>query len=213
MSNSRIGAIIPVKTFSRAKTRLGLSPEKTEQICRLMLESVLDAISKSDIIEKTVLVSKDENALDIGKKFGALGIYDESEQGVNSAVLLADNYFMKEGFEGTMVFPQDIPLMQTVDIRTLYQMRTSDRCVLVVPSRKFDGTNALFRTPTNVMETHYDEDSYKIHLNTAEKRNASSALMLIRRMMLDIDDQSDLRFILSFSDTEVANSLRTILDL
>jgi len=98
------------------------------------------------------------------------------------------------------------------DIQTLYQMKTSNRCVLVVPSRKFDGTNALFRTPTNVMETHYDEDSYKIHLDTAEKRSASSALVLIRRIMLDIDDQSDLRFMLSFSDTKIANSLRKILD-
>ncbi len=211
MSNSRIGAIIPVKTFSRAKTRLGLAPEKTEQICKLMLESVLGSVTKSDVIEKTVLVSKDEKALDIGKKFGAHGIYDESEQGVNSAVLLADNYFAKEGFDGTIVFPQDIPLMQSDDISALYQMRTSDRCVLVVPSRKFDGTNALLRTPPGVMETHYDEDSYKIHLSTAEKRNAKSSLVLIRRMMLDIDDQSDLNFILSFSDTVIANSLRKVL--
>jgi 2-phospho-L-lactate/phosphoenolpyruvate guanylyltransferase len=213
MSNLRIGAIIPVKTFSRAKTRLNLSQEKTEKICETMLESVLHNVTCSNLIEKTVLVSKDEKALSIGKKFGALGIYDESEQGVNSAVLLADDYFSQEEFEATMVFPQDIPLIQPEDVYTLYQMRrTSDRCVLVVPSRKFDGTNALFRTPTNIMETHYDEDSYKIHLNTAEKRNASSALVLIRRIMLDIDDQSDLRFMLSFSDTEIANSLRKILD-
>jgi 2-phospho-L-lactate guanylyltransferase len=212
MSNLRIGAIIPVKTFSRAKTRLNLSQEKTEKICEAMLESVLQNVTHSDLIEKTVLVSKDEKALHIGKKFGALGIYDESEQGVNSAVLLADNYFSKEGFEATMVFPQDIPLIQPEDVQTLYQMRTSDRCVLVVPSRKFDGTNALFRTPANVMETHYDEDSYKIHLTTAEKRDARSALVLIRRIMLDIDDQSDLRFILSFSETDIANTLRKILD-
>lgn len=212
MSNSRIGAIIPVKTFSRAKTRLGLSPEKTEKICELMLESVLQTVSSSDVIEKTVLVSKDERALGIGKKFGALGIYDESEQGVNSAVLLADDYFTKEGFDGTIVFPQDIPLIQPEDIRTLYQMSTHDRSVLVVPSRKFDGTNALFRRPSSVMETHYDEDSYKIHLDTAEKRNAHSALVLIRRIMLDVDDQSDLHFILSFTDNEVAASLRKILD-
>jgi len=211
MSNLRIGAIIPVKTFSRAKTRLNLSQEKTEKICEEMLASVLQNVTRSALIEKTVLVSKDEKALGIGKKFGAIGIYDESEQGVNSAVLLADDYFSQEGFEATMVFPQDIPLIQPEDVETLYQMRTSDRCVLVVPSRKFDGTNALFRTPTNVMETHYDEDSYKIHLNTAEKRNASSALVLIRRIMLDIDDQSDLKFILSFSDTKIANSLRKIL--
>lgn len=212
MSKLRTGAIIPVKTFSRAKTRLNLSPEKTEKICEAMLESVLQNVTSSSLIEKTVLVSRDEKALKIGKKFGAHGIYDESEQGVNNAVFLADNYFSQEGFEATMVFPQDIPLVQSEDIETLFQMRTSDRCVLVVPSRKFDGTNALFRIPANVMETHYDEDSHKIHLNTAEKRNAHSALVLIRRMMLDIDDQSDLKFILSFSETPIANSLRKILD-
>ncbi len=165
MSNLRIGAIIPVKTFSRAKTRLNLSQEKTEKICEEMLASVLQNVTRSTLVEKTVLVSKDEKALGIGKKFGAVGIYDESEQGVNSAVLLADNYFSQEGFEATMVFPQDIPLIQPEDVETLYQMRTSNRCVLVVPSRKFDGTNALFRTPTNVMETHYDEDRLQ---NTSE---------------------------------------------
>jgi 2-phospho-L-lactate guanylyltransferase len=212
MSDLRIGVIIPVKTFSRAKTRLNLSQEHTIKICELMLESVLQTVTHSDIVKKIVLVSKDEQALDIGKKFGAYGIYDESEQGVNSAVLLADNYLLQEGFDGTMVFPQDVPLIQPEDIQTLYQMRTTSRCVLVVPSRKFDGTNALFRTPPNVMETHYDEDSYKIHLNTAEKRNANSSLVLIRRIMLDIDDQSDLRFILSFSGTEIASSLKKILD-
>jgi 2-phospho-L-lactate guanylyltransferase len=211
MSNSRIGAIIPVKTFSRAKTRLNLSEEKTEKICEIMLESVLETVNHSAIISKIVLVSKDENALSIGKKFGAIGISDESDQGVNSAILLADNYFLQEGYDSTMVFPQDIPMLQAEDIQTLYKMRTSNRCVLVVPSRKFDGTNALFRSPTNVMETHYDEDSYKIHLNTAEKRNASSALVLIHRMMLDVDDQSDLRLILSFSDTSIAKSLNKIL--
>lgn len=211
MSDSHVGAIIPVKTFSRAKTRLNLSQEKTAQICELMLESVLQTVSHTDLIKKIVLVSKDEKALSLGKRFGAIGIYDEFEQGVNSAVLLADNYFLREGFYTTMVFPQDIPMILPQDIKTLYEMRTSNRCVLVVPSHKFDGTNALFRTPVNVMETHYDEDSYKIHLNTAEKRNASAALVLIRRIMLDIDDQSDLRFILSFSDTEIANSLKKIL--
>ena len=212
MSKLRIGAIIPVKTFSRAKTRLNLSPEKTEKICEVMLESVLQNVTRSSLIEKTVLVSRDEKALGIGKKFGAHGIYDESEQGVNSAVLLADNYFIHEGFEASMVFPQDVPLIQPEDMEMLYQMRPSNRCVLVVPSQKFDGTNALFRTPVNVMETHYDEDSYKIHLDTAEKRNASSALVLIRRIMLDIDDQSDLRFVLSFSETKIAQSLRKILE-
>ncbi len=210
MSKLRVGAIVPVKTFSRAKTRLNLSTEKTEQICRIMLESVLHTISQSDIVEKTVIVSKDEIALNMGKKFGAVQIYDEEELGVNNAVMLGDNYFAKEEFDTTIVFPQDIPLVQAEDIRTLFEMRDSERCVLVVPSRKFDGTNALLRMPIDVMNTHYDEDSYKIHLNTAEKKNASSALILIGRIMLDVDDQDDLRLIINQHDLPISKHLESV---
>ncbi len=210
MSKPRIGAIVPVKTFSRAKTRLNFSSEKTEKVCKIMLESVLEAISKSELIEKTIIVSKDETAFEIGKKSGSMEIYDHEELGVNNAVKLADEYLTKEGFNSSVVFPQDIPLIQEEDIRTLLEMTIQNRCVLVVPSRKFDGTNALFRTPVDVMETHYDEDSYKIHLNTAEKRNATSALALIRRLMLDVDDQSDLNLIMNY-DLPVSRSLNSIL--
>jgi 2-phospho-L-lactate/phosphoenolpyruvate guanylyltransferase len=198
-SKLRIGAIVPVKTFSRAKTRLSMSSEKTEEICRIMLESVLDTLFQSEIIERVVIVSKDETALGIGKKFGAVQIYDHEELGVNNAIKLADNYLLRERFDSTMVFPQDIPLIQVEDIDALLDFRIKNRCVLVVPSRKFDGTNALFRIPLDVMETHYDEDSYKIHLDTAEKRNATSSLVLIRRIMLDVDDQSDLNLIMSYN--------------
>lgn len=211
MSKLRLGAIVPVKTFSRAKTRLNLSPERTEQICKVMLESVLSTVSKSDIIEKTVVVSRDETALSIAKRFGAIEIYDQEELGVNNAVMIADNYFLKENFGATLVLPQDIPLIQVEDIKTLIGFRLSNRCVLVVPSRKFDGTNALFRMPLDVMETHYDEDSYKIHINTAEKRNTTAALVLIKRIMLDIDEQSDLDLIVTH-DLPVSRSLKTILN-
>ncbi|HJU14705.1 MAG TPA: 2-phospho-L-lactate guanylyltransferase [Candidatus Nitrosotalea sp.] len=206
MSSLRIGAIVPVKTFSRAKTRLSLPPEKKERVCIIMLESVLDTIVKSGLIEKTVVVSKDEKALEIGERFGAFGICDKEELGVNNAVRIADNYLTKEGFDSSVVFPQDIPLIQSQDIQALLNFGSQKKSVLVVPSRKFDGTNALFRRPTDVMETHYDEDSYKIHLDTAEKHGAETALVLIRRIMLDVDEQSDLDLIRSY-DLPISKSL------
>jgi len=211
MSKLRTGAIVPVKTFSKAKTRLNLSYEKTEDLCKIMLEEVLQTISQSDIIKKIAIVSKDESAFKIGKKFGVAEIYDEKEQSVNNAVSMADKYFLDEGFDATIVFPQDIPLMQTEDIRTLYDFQIHGKCVLVVPSRRFDGTNALFRSPIDVMETHYDEDSYKIHLTTANNKSAKSALVLIRRIMLDVDEPEDLQTILKFSKPSISKTLENLL--
>ncbi len=210
MSKFRTAAIVPVKTFSKAKKRLNLEPEKTEILCKLMLEEVLGTISKSDLIEKIALVTKDEAAFSIGKRFGCIEIIDEKESGVNNAVALADEYFLNDGFDATIVFPQDIPLMQPDDIQTLFNFKNSQKCALVVPSRKFDGTNALFRTPVNLMKTHYDEDSYKIHLSTAEEIPASSALVLIRRIMLDVDEISDLQFISKYVKPSISKVIQDL---
>lgn len=211
MSKLHTGAIVPVKTFSKAKTRLNLSYEKTEDLCKMMLEEVLQTISQSNVIKKIAVVSKDESALKIGKKFNVVEIYDEKEEGVNNAVLAADKYFLDEGFDATIVFPQDIPLIQTEDVKTLFDFQMPGRCVLVVPSRKFDGTNALFRSPVDVMETHYDQDSYKIHLTTANKKSAKAALVLIRRIMHDVDEPSDLQIILKQAKPPISKTLENLL--
>lgn len=210
MPKFRIGATIPVKTFSKAKTRLELSSERKEELCKIMLERVLTTISQSDLIEKIALVTKDEKAFEVGKRFGVVEILDEKESGVNNAVSLADRYFLAEDFDATVVFPQDIPLMEPEDIRTILDFCNSTRCALVVPSRKFDGTNALFRMPVNLMETHYDEDSYKIHLSTAETTCASYALVLIRRIMFDVDDSSDLQYILAELEPNISNKIQNL---
>ena len=65
----KISAIIPVKTFANAKTRLNLGEEKKIEFCKMMLEEVLKTLSVSNVIDSVVVVSKDEEALKLAKKF------------------------------------------------------------------------------------------------------------------------------------------------
>jgi 2-phospho-L-lactate guanylyltransferase len=205
----QIAAIIPVKTFSKAKSRLGLSQEKTEQLCKIMLDEVLSAISQSQI-NKTVIISRDESALEIAKKYNTIQIFEEKENGVNAAVALAEKYLLENRFDTSVVFPQDIPLIRSQDIDELLKYQKTPQ-LIVVPSRKFDGTNALLRSPVNVMETHYDEDSYKIHLTTGKSRNIPTSFALISRIMWDVDDQGDLEFIMSnIEKPALADKLRNL---
>jgi 2-phospho-L-lactate guanylyltransferase len=190
----KVAAIIPVKTFSKAKTRLSLPQKTTAELCKLMFEEVLRTIVDSDI-DKIVVVTKDTDAIEIGKSYDIIQISDDSESGVNNAVSLADKYLAKNGFDASIVFPQDIPFMQREDIDYLLKI-SSANSVLVVPSRRFDGTNALLRSPVNIMETHYDEDSYKIHLHTGRKHTSKTSLVLMRRIMMDVDNNEDLEFVL-----------------
>src|SRR3990170_1115251 len=72
-----------------------------------MLQEVVETISKSKIFEKIVVVSKDETALKLTKRFGVQEIFDNDESGVNHAVSLADNYLENNGCDASIVFPKD----------------------------------------------------------------------------------------------------------
>ena len=208
----KIAAIIPVKTFSNAKTRLNLSPHQKEDLCKIMLEEILHIVSISPQIEKTIIVTKEEKAIEIGKKFNAVIIIDEKEESVNSAVALADKYLLENNFHASIVFPQDIPYIKTQDIDFMLNYKTHPNFAIIVPSRRFDGTNALVRMPVNLMETHYDEDSYKIHMNTAKEHTLNVAMVFVKRIMWDVDNDEDLKFLLEQNEKpQIVEKIKKIL--
>ena len=187
-------AIIPIKLFSKAKTRLQLSTENTKILCQVLLEEVLETISQSSHIDKILLVSKEDEAFQIGKKFDCVEIFDETESGVNNAVMLADSWISTNSFTRSVIFPQDIPFMTTHDIDTLFNFCIPENSVILVPSRHFDGTNALIRTPSDIMATRYDEGSYRSQFDSAVIKTSHYSLALIQRIMLDIDSRDDVNF-------------------
>ncbi len=209
----KIAAIIPVKTFSDAKTRLDLSPNQKEKLCEIMLEEILHTISISPQIQKIVMVTREKKALKIGEKFNTVSIIDKDEKSVNDAVSLADKYLLENDFDASVVFPQDIPFIKTQDIDFILNYKIPPNFVIVVPSRRFDGTNALVRMPVDLMKTHYDEDSYKIHMNTAKEYTRNVALVFAKRIMWDIDNKEDLEFLLEQNEKpNIALKIKEVLN-
>ncbi|KFM18983.1 2-phospho-L-lactate guanylyltransferase protein [Marine Group I thaumarchaeote SCGC AAA799-P11] len=209
----KIAAIIPVKTFSNAKTRLDLPPQKIEDLCKVMLEEILQTVSISPQIDKVVMVTKEKKAIEIGEKFNVHTIIDEKEESVNGAVALADKYLLENNFDASMVFPQDIPYIKTQDIDFMLKYKMHPNFAIIVPSRRFDGTNALVRMPVDLMETHYDEDSYKIHMNTAKEHTLNVAMVFVKRIMWDVDNAEDLKFLLEQKEKpHIAKKIKQVLE-
>ncbi len=171
--------------------------DKKERLCILMLEEVLKTLQASPRISEIVIVSQDGRAEQAAQEFGATFLRDESEGGVNCAVSIADMHLKDSECEASIVLPQDIPFIMPQDIDFLLSFAAPPRFALIVPSRKFDGTNALARMPADLMPTHYDEDSYRIHMQAGREKTPSTSLVLIRRIMMDIDDMADLKFALA----------------
>ena len=155
----------------------------------------MKTIFNSKLVDQIILVSKDETALKVGKQYSAIEIFD-NESGVNDAINLADQYLSDKKFDCSVIFPQDVPIMTSLDIDNLLGFVKSTDSVIIVPSRQFNGTNALVRRPADLMKTKYDMGSYKFQMDAANTKTRNTSMALIRRIMLDIDDESDLDFML-----------------
>ena len=187
--------IIPVKTFQRSKTRLQLSEDKTNKLCRLLLEEVIKTSLESKLIDKVVVVTSEEQISDIIEKYDCKKIPDKEEKSVNYAVGLAEEYLLENEFTHSIVLPLDVPFFYSEDLKNLLKF-TTERSVVIVPSRHFDGTNALVRTPINSMKPRYDEGSYSFQIESARNFDVKISVGLTFRLMLDIDSREDLEFVL-----------------
>ena len=191
----KTSVIIPVKTFQKSKTRLHLSEAKTKELCRLLLEEVIKTVSEVKIIDKIIVVTDEEQVLDIIEKYDCKQIQDKNETRVNDAVKLAEGFLIENKFTHSVVLPLDIPFFYSEDLEKLLNF-SKDKSVVIIPSRHFDGTNALVRTPINSMEPRYDEGSHSFQIESAKKSNIKISIGLIYRLMLDIDNRDDLEFVL-----------------
>ena len=140
-------------------------------------------------------MTNEEQILDIIKKYDCIKIQDVNEDSVNNAVKLAETYLIKNKFTHSIVIPLDVPFFYSEDLKKLLDFST-EKCVVIVPSRHFDGTNALLRTPINSMVPRYDEGSYSFQVESARQFDIKISIGLIYRLMLDIDNTEDLNFVL-----------------
>jgi 2-phospho-L-lactate guanylyltransferase len=188
-------AIVPVKRFENAKTRLSsmLDTEDRIRLSSLMLEDTLQILSVAPSLTQVIIVSADKRADEIATKHGAKFLPEEKEKGVNSAVALADGYCIeKESVDATIVIPHDLPLLDSIVISKACELAEKEStCIVICPSVRYDGTNMLLRKPPSVIGTFYETDSYNMHVRTAIKLGIPVKPLLSKSLMYDIDTPED----------------------
>jgi 2-phospho-L-lactate guanylyltransferase len=187
-------AIVPVKRFENAKTRLSsmLDIDDRIRLSSLMLEDTLQILSVAASLTQVIIVSADKRAEAIATKYGANLLREEKDKGVNSAVALADIYCMKQTADATMVIPQDLPLLDAIDISKACELAENEsRCIVICPSLRYDGTNMLLRKPPSAIATFYDTDSYNMHVKAAIKIGVPVKRFFSKTIMYDVDSPED----------------------
>ena len=107
-------------------------------------------------------------------------------------------YLIENEFTHSIVLPLDVPFFYSEDLEKLLKFSSEKSVVIVVPSRHFDGTNALsYEHPLDSMTPRYDEGSHSFQIESAKNNDVKISIGLIYRLMLDIDSKEDLEFVLN----------------
>ena len=195
----KIFALVPVKRFESSKSRLSsvLNVIERKELCQLLLTNTLSVLTEASTISEIVIVSSDEGAMQIARKNGAEVLRETEDHGVNAAIARADDYSIENGAEATVVIPQDLPLLVAADVNMICRKAESpDRCLVVCPSIRYDGSNALLRKPSRLLKTSYDQDSFNAHIRAATKSGIPIKVFLSKRIMLDLDTTEDLKILM-----------------
>jgi 2-phospho-L-lactate guanylyltransferase len=226
----RTAAILPVKRFAAAKSRLGASvaEELRARLARAMVADVLQALAESSAIERTIVVTCEPSLPETASEHGALVIADSAEDGQSAAVLLGIERAREDDFERVLCIPGDCPALDAAELDALlaaadarYGADADARSradapaesahaeVTIIPDRHGSGTNGLLLTPPGAIAPSFGPDSRARHEALARAAGARCLLANPASLLLDIDTGADLAALQDRLDATRASATRT----
>jgi 2-phospho-L-lactate guanylyltransferase len=185
---------VPVKSLSRAKTRLSPALTGLERgaLTLAMLEDVLDAALSVPGWE-TWVISPDEVALEIAAGRGARPI-PEARPPLANAIRQVETKAKQEGANALAVLPADVPLV-TAD--TLHEALRTLGAVVLARSADGSGTSLLLRRPPRAIPARFGPDSFRRHVELAETRGLPVSVVERRELSFDVDRPDDILTLLA----------------
>jgi 2-phospho-L-lactate guanylyltransferase len=189
----RATAVVPVKRFAVAKSRLAPGVEETRKpdLVAAMVADVLEAIAAARLVDRTIVVSQEPRATELAAAAGADLLSDFDDAGHSAAALAGIAAAEAAGAGCVALLPGDCPLL---DPRELDKMLTGvpDHYVAVIPDRHGTGTNALVLAPPGAIEPSFGEGSRERHVAAARAAEIPYGVEELPSLGLDLDTPADI---------------------
>lgn len=190
-----IFGLLPVKAPARAKHRLSdlLTPEEREQLARRMFEEVLPVLLAARGLDAVVVASSDEQTLRRAQALGARIIAESNQNGHSNSADRAARECMEWGATTLLMMPIDVPLVTAAEIESLLETARALPApgLVIVPSADGTGTNAMVRTPPDLIESRFGPDSFAAHVAQARARQAALEVARPEGLVFDLDTPED----------------------
>jgi 2-phospho-L-lactate guanylyltransferase len=181
----RTVAILPVKTFGRAKQRLTGGFGDRPGLAAAMVADVLDALAAVPGLDEVIVVTAQAVSADTAVRI----VHDPVEAGQSAAATRGIEAALERGAERVLLVPGDCPALDPREVTTLLAIEAD---VVIVPDRHGTGTNSLVLTPPTVMAPAFGEGSFERHRGLAAEAGASFVVADAGSLELDVDTPDDL---------------------
>jgi 2-phospho-L-lactate guanylyltransferase len=203
-SLGRIVALVPVRSLTGAKSRLGepLDAEERVDLVRALLRRTVREARASSTVTEVLVVSMDGDLLEEARSLGAGSLLQEVD-GLNEGLEEARRAADTAGIAGAastavLVLPVDLPGISASAIDALAKAAEVARrdapakpVVVLVPDRHGTGTNALLVAPSRAIPFRFGEGSRAAHAAAARAAGASY-VEVDGALSFDLDTPEDL---------------------
>lgn len=201
MSLTPLYAVVPVRSLSDGKRRLGpaVDAEEREALVLGLLRTTIDAAAQVAGAASLVVVSADPIILAVARRLGATAIVEETSDDLNAALRQGRAVALEDGAKGLLYLPADLPLLATSTLERLFDAADAALAaggngplVVIAPSDARGGTNALLLAPPAVIEPAFGTASLGAHLEAAAHAGATVQLVADPQLGFDLDTPDDL---------------------
>jgi 2-phospho-L-lactate guanylyltransferase len=184
-------AILPVKGFGQAKTRLRerVPDGPRAGLAEAMVRDVLGALGQVDGLGGVIVVTAEPVAAALARAAGAEVVHDPAEAGQSAAVGLGVARALERGADRVLAVPGDCPALDPGELAALLE---APEAVVIVPDRHGSGTNALLLAPPTAIAPAFGPGSRARHEAAARASGLPWAVRDVPGLGMDADTPEDL---------------------
>jgi 2-phospho-L-lactate guanylyltransferase len=193
-----IWAIVPCKPFKLAKSRLAsiLTPAERQALSRKLFQHTLEVLSATPGLGQILVVSADEDALDLAAGFSAAILPEMDTPGLNISLERARDYLRTQPADALMVIPADLPAMQPASLQPVLAALSDMQTIVLAPDRRQTGTNLLAMPIQYAQPFAFGEHSFMVHRQLAERAQMTVKIMKDSALAFDLDLPEDYQLLL-----------------
>jgi 2-phospho-L-lactate guanylyltransferase len=172
MARMKRAALVPVRSFARAKRRLRarFASQDVDAIQRALLADVLAALHASTGLDHVGVLTGDRDVAEAARESGAAVHWLDPDPGLNAALEAAAQRLRADGFDALLVVLGDLPLLRGGDVDAV--LEAGLRHPLVgVPSLD-GGTALLYQSPPGRLGARFGPESFEAHRSAAREQGA-----------------------------------------